>query len=61
MLVRMRVGLSGPTLLLNPGDEHDFPEAEAKRLIRDGAADPIAPELERAVTEPHRRGRGPDV
>lgn len=33
MLVRMKVGLSGPDLLLNPGDEHPFPDDEAQRLI----------------------------
>lgn len=53
MRVRMKVGLAGPALNLAPGDEHDFPDAEARRLI---AADyavavDIAPPREFAVIE----------
>lgn len=33
MLVRMKVGMSGPLYTLNPGDEFHFPDDEAKRLI----------------------------
>lgn len=48
--VRMTVGLSGPTYSLGPGDERDFPDAEARRLIAAGYAVAVqAPKVERAV------------
>ena len=59
----MLVGLSGPAITLSPGDEHDFPADEARRLIDAGYALPVgrAP-VERAVTGPaetrKRKGRG---
>lgn len=53
MLIRMLVGLSGPTMTLEPGDERDFPQAEAIRLVKAGYAVPVAePEIERAVVSP---------
>jgi hypothetical protein len=63
MLVRMLVELSGPGMLLAPGDERDFPDAEAVRLIAAEYAVPVAEHrVERAVvaepaTEQRRRGR----
>lgn len=49
----MVVGLSGPTYCLNPGDEADFPQAEAVRLIEHGVAAPAAQSaIERAVIKP---------
>jgi hypothetical protein len=66
MLVRMLVELSGPGMLLAPGDEREFPDAEAIRLIAAEYAVPVAErQVERAVLEqpaetraPHgRRGR----
>lgn len=60
MLVRMLTGLSGTAFALVPGDEHDFPEAEAIRLIEAGFAAPAAPsKTERAIDgrTPERRGR----
>lgn len=62
MIVRMVVGLSGPTLSLEPGDERDFPRDEAIRLLKAGYAVPV---LERRIEttdappahEIRRRGR----
>lgn len=64
MLVRMTVGLSGPAVLLQPGDEHDFPQAEALRLVDAGFAVPVAEQkVERAVAlrAPEKRKRGKNV
>lgn len=65
MLVRMLVGLSGPALLLRPGDEHDFPQDEALRLVSANYAVPVSEtKVERAVAAPiaERRGkRGKNV
>jgi hypothetical protein len=53
MLVRMMVDLRGPTISLEAGDEHEFPQDEAIRLIKEGFAVPVAkPEIELAVKEP---------
>lgn len=53
MLVRMVVGLSGPTMTLNPGDERAFSQDEAVRLIKAGYAVPVAEaQIERAVVRP---------
>ncbi|WP_375290910.1 hypothetical protein [Qipengyuania sp.] len=47
--LKMLTGLSGPELTLSPGDEHEFEDAEADRLIEAGfateaeAAKPAAP------------------
>lgn len=50
MLVRMVVGLSGPAINLIPGDEADFPQAEALRFVDAGIAVPVSePKVERAV------------
>ncbi len=50
MRVRMMVGLSGPTINLIPGDEADFPQAEALRLVEAGFAVPVVEaKIERAV------------
>jgi hypothetical protein len=60
MRVRMTVGLSGPAYQLAPGDEREFPDAEARRLIAAGFAIPVVElETEFAVVEPmmERRGR----
>lgn len=38
----MRTGLSGSEYTLQPGDEHDFPDDEAIRLINAGYAVPVA-------------------
>ena len=61
MLVRMLVGLSGPTYSLGPNDERDFPADEALRLIEAGFAVPVTdPAIERAVDRPiieRRKGK----
>ena len=59
MRVRMLTGLSGPAYALAPGDEHDFDQAEAIRLIEAGYAAPVEKaRVERAVKKapPERRG-----
>lgn len=50
MKVRMAVGLSGPAVCLSPGDEAEFEQAEALRLIAAGYAVPVeARKVEKAV------------
>lgn len=49
----MIVGLAGPTMTLEPGDERDFPQDEAVRLIKSGFAVPVAESpIERAIASP---------
>ncbi|MER9883104.1 hypothetical protein [Mesorhizobium sp. M0118] len=64
MLIRMLVGLSGNAYSLGPGDERDFPQDEALRLISAGFAAPVAGiQIECAVQvpAPERRGRKRNV
>lgn len=62
MLVRMMVDLRGPAMSLEAGDEHEFPQDEAIRLIKEGFAVPIAKsEIELAVKEPPTEIRDPVV
>ncbi|HEV7305217.1 hypothetical protein [Ensifer sp.] len=65
MKIKMLVGLSGNEYSLAPGDEHDFSDAEAIRLIEAGYGVPaVAQHVERAVAEiaPERRNkRGKNV
>lgn len=42
MLLRLTTGLSGPLYALGPGDERDFPDDEAGRLIAAGIAVAVA-------------------
>lgn len=60
MRIRMLVGLSGLYFTLQPGDERDFPQAEALRLVSAGYAVPCseAP-VETAIRKPavERRSR----
>lgn len=50
MLVKMLVGLSGTEFCLQPGDEREFDDGEAARLIKAGFAAPvIAPKRETAT------------
>lgn len=59
MLVRMLVGLSGPAYSLAPGDEKDFPQAEALRLVAAEYAVPVAEQkIERAIAAPVFEKRG---
>ena len=60
MLIRMLVGLSGSEYSLGPGDERDFPDAEAIRIVQAGFAVPVAEQPEeKAVKRPvvERRAR----
>ena len=53
MLVRMLTCLSGPEFSLDVGDERDFDQAEAIRLIEAGYAVPVENlRPERAVRKP---------
>lgn len=65
MNIKMLIGLSGNEYSLAPGDERDFPQEEAIRLIDAGYAVPAAEErIERAVATPviEKRKKGkPDV
>lgn len=60
MRIRMTVGLSGPAYCLDPGDERDFPQDEAERLIAAGFAMPVREErVEKAVrTAPEKAVKG---
>ncbi|MDW9650796.1 hypothetical protein GOB33_22190 [Sinorhizobium meliloti] len=59
MKIRMLVSLSGNEYSLGPGDERDFPQNEAIRLIDAGYALPVAEEkTERAVSELAQERRG---
>lgn len=50
MRIRMSVQLSGPTMALERGDEKDFPQDEAIRLIKAGFAVPVTEmEVEKAI------------
>jgi hypothetical protein len=49
----MLVGLSGNEYSLSPGDEREFPQSEAVRLIEAGYAVPaVEDKVERAVAQP---------
>lgn len=53
MLIRLTTGLSGPAYSLGPGDERDFPQDEALRLIAAGYAVPVTEvKVEHAVQAP---------
>ena len=53
MLIRMRTGLSGPEYNLQAGDEREFPDDEAIRLIKAGYAVPVGGvAIETAVQQP---------
>jgi len=62
MKIRMTVGLSGNKYSLAPGDEYEFPDGEAIRLVEAGYAVPVAEQkVERAVALPaaERRSKKP--
>lgn len=50
MKIKLTTSLSGADYCLSPGDEREFPDAEATRLIEAGFAVPVsAPKVEKAV------------
>jgi hypothetical protein len=50
MKIRMLTGLSGLEYSLSPGDEQDFPNDEALRLVEAGYAVPVVEaKVERAI------------
>jgi hypothetical protein len=54
----MLVGLSGPTITLSTGDEHDFPQDEAIRFIEAGFAVPVSEQIiETAAVAPKAERR----
>ena len=57
MKVRLLTSMAGIDFSHNQGDEIDCNEAEAKRFIEAGIAEPItvAPKVERAVAKPRTR------
>lgn len=60
MRVRLLTGLSGSAYTLGPGDEWDFPQDEALRLVDAGFAVPVVEQtIETADRKPtfERRGR----
>lgn len=60
MKIKMLVGLAGNEYSLSPGDEREFPDAEAIRLIEAEYAVPVAEvKTERAVAQqaPERRAK----
>jgi hypothetical protein len=58
MRVRMTVGLVGPAFTLEPGDEHEFPDAQAIRMIQAGSAIPVAERVaETTAVQPVRETR----
>ena len=52
MRIKLLTGFSGPDICLSNGDEADFDDAEAIRLIEAGFAVPVAKPVERAVKKP---------
>lgn len=53
MRVKLLVGRPEAGRFLQPGDEHDYPQDEALRLISGGYAAPVAAaKVERAVKPP---------
>ncbi|WP_455918847.1 hypothetical protein [Ensifer canadensis] len=53
MRIKMLVGLAGNEYSLAPGDERDFPDGEAIRLVEAGYAVPaVAEKTEQAVVQP---------
>ena len=53
MKIRMLTGLAGAEYVLGPGDERDFPNDEAARLIEAGFAVPVSePKTERTKGAP---------
>lgn len=60
MKIKMLVGLAGNEYALSPGDEREFPDSEAIRLIEAEYAVPVAEvKTERAVAHqaPERRAK----
>lgn len=57
MKVRLLTSMAGIDFSHNQGDEIDCNEAEAKRFIEAGIAEPVtaAPKVERAVAKPRTR------
>ena len=53
----MLVGLSGPTITLMPGDEADFPQAEAIRFIEAGFAVPVGEQIIETAAVPPKAER----
>jgi len=58
MLLKMIAGLSGPEFNLAPGDEHEFDDAEAGRLIDAGFAIQAEADEAQAAVAPAKTKKG---
>ncbi len=58
MLLKMTAGLSGTEFNLAPGDEHEFDDAEAGRLIDAGFAVQAEADKAPAVVAPAKTKKG---
>lgn len=62
MKIKLLVSLSGATAAFNAGDEHDWDNEDAIRLIAAGFAVPVSEiKIERAVATPAAERRKRDV
>lgn len=57
MLLKMTAGLSGPDFNLAPGDEYEFEDAEAARLIEAGFAEKADGEAPAAAPAAKKKGK----
>jgi hypothetical protein len=58
MLLKMTAGLSGPDFNLAPGDEYEFEDAEAARLIEAGFATASDTQAPAATAAPASKKKG---
>jgi hypothetical protein len=58
MLLKMTAGLSGPEFNLASGDEHEFDDAEAERLIAAGFAEKADVDEVQAAATPAKSKKG---
>ncbi|MFE3839414.1 hypothetical protein [Pseudogemmobacter sonorensis] len=52
MKIKALIGMAGPEYVLSPGDERDFPEVEALRLVSAGYAVAVEEKRETATKKP---------
>jgi len=57
MLLKMTAGLSGPDFNLAPGDEYEFDDAEAARLVDAGFAEKAEGEAPAAAPAAKKKGK----
>ena len=59
MKIKMTMGLAGPDYALAPGDQREFPQDEAVRLIEAGFAVPVAEVKMELAVKPAPERRAP--